>query len=357
MIAILSSGCSLKEKTDVVRQLEVLGYRVSVSPFGRETIVGVVGASPPELEARLAAMPGVRETRRDVPPYALVSREHHPETTVVRAAGVEIGGNEAVVIAGPCSVESEEQILAVARGVAACGARLLRGGAFKPRTSPYGFQGLGEEALELLERARGETGLGIVTEVVASEDVARVAQTADILQVGARNMQNFRLLEACGRQGKPVLLKRSHMGTLDELLLAAEYVVTHGNPRVILCERGIRTFETATRNTLDVAAVPVLKERTHLPVIVDPSHAAGRREWVPALAAAAVAAGADGLIVEVHDRPDEALSDGRQSLTLPGFAAMMRRLDRVAAAVDRRLGVSFAPSGGPTCPTAFPRPT
>ena len=215
---------------------------------------------------------------------------------------------------------------------------MLRGGAFKPRTSPYGFQGMGEEGLRLLAAMREETGLPIVSEVVGPEDVELSARYVDVLQIGARSMQNFRLLAACGRQHKPVLLKRSHMATIDEFLNAAEYVVTHGNPRVILCERGIRTFETATRNTLDVSAVPVLRERSHLPVIVDPSHAAGKREWVDALSRAAVAAGADGLLVEVHDDPEHALSDGRQSLTLEGFDAMMRGVRRVALAVDRTAG-------------------
>jgi 3-deoxy-7-phosphoheptulonate synthase len=337
MIAILSRACTLRDKADVVRFLEQEGCRVSVSTFGEETIVGVIGETAPGLEGRVGALAGVREIRRDVPPYALVSREHHPETSMVKVAGVAIGGPEVVVIAGPCSVESEEQIHAAARAVAAAGARLLRGGAFKPRTSPYDFQGLGERALRWLAACRDATGLGVVSEVVATEDVDLVARYADMLQIGARNMQNFRLLAACGRQPRPVLLKRGHMGTLDELLLAAEYVVAAGNPRVVVCERGIRTFETATRNTLDLSAVPVLRERTHLPVIVDPSHAAGRREWVDPLARAAVAAGADGLLVEVHPDPERARSDGRQSLTPEGFEGMMRTLGRVAAAVDRHV--------------------
>ena len=336
MIAILERACTLKQKTDVVRLLEEEGYRVTVAPLGEETIVGILGAAGPGLEERLAGLPGVRRVDRDVPPYALVSRTHHPETTTIRVGEVTIGADEVVVIAGPCSVETEEQILTIARGVARIGARLLRGGAFKPRTSPYGFQGLGEEGLRLLAAARVATGLPVVTEVVASEDVDLVARYADVLQVGARNMQNFRLLAACGRSATPVLLKRGAAATLDELLHAAEYVVTHGNPRVFLCERGIRTFETATRNTLDVAAVPVLKARTHLPVIVDPSHAAGDRLWVGALARAAVAAGADGLLVEVHHDPDRARSDGKQSLTLEGFEATMDAVRRVAVAVGRR---------------------
>jgi len=335
MIVLLDRACTLREKTDVVRLLEQEGYRVSVAPLGEETIVGILGEAAAGLEDRLARLPGVRRVDRDVPPYALVSRALHPEATTIRVGDVTIGAAEVVVIAGPCSVESEDQILTIARSVARSGARLLRGGAFKPRTSPYGFQGLGEEGLRLLAAARDATGLPVVTEVVSPEDVDLVASHADVLQIGARNMQNFRLLAACGRSARPVLLKRGIAATLDELLHAAEYVVTHGNPRVILCERGIRTFETATRNTLDVGAVPVLKARTHLPVLVDPSHAAGDRAWVAPLARAAVAAGADGLLVEVHHDPERARSDGRQSLTLPGFDELMAATRRVAAAVGR----------------------
>jgi 3-deoxy-7-phosphoheptulonate synthase len=337
MIAILKRGCTLQQKSDVVRHLEGEGLRVTLGAHGDETIVGVIGSAPPDLAERLSAMPGVRETREDVPAYALVSRTHHPETTRVKAGGLAIGGEEIVVIAGPCSVESEAQIRAIATSVTRSGARMLRGGAFKPRTSPYGFQGLGEEALRHLAGAGAATGVPVISEVVGPEDVELVARYVDVLQIGARNMQNFRLLAACGRQPKPVLLKRSHMATIDEFLNAAEYIVTEGNPRVILCERGIRTFETATRNTLDVSAVPVLRERSHLPVVVDPSHAAGKREWVAALSRAAIAAGADGLLVEVHDDPEHALSDGRQSLTPPGFDEMMQGLRRIAAAIDRRI--------------------
>jgi len=335
MIVVLDRDCTLKQKTDVVRFLEQEGYRVTVAPLAEETIVGILGPAAPRLEERLSGLPGVRRVDREVPPYALVSKALHPEATAIRVGQATIGGPEVVVIAGPCSVESEEQILTIAKGVASRGAQLLRGGAFKPRTSPYGFQGLGEEGLRLLAAARDATGLPIVTEVVAPEDVDLVASYADVLQVGARNMQNFRLLSACGRSARPVLLKRGAAATLDELLHAAEYVVTHGNPRVVLCERGIRTFETATRNTLDVAAVPVLKARTHLPVVVDPSHAAGDRAWVGALARAAVAAGADGLLVEVHHDPDRARSDGKQSLTLEGFEELMQATRRIAAAVGR----------------------
>jgi 3-deoxy-7-phosphoheptulonate synthase len=264
-----------------------------------------------------------------------VSRDHQATNSIVDVGNVAVGDSEIVVMAGPCSVESAEQISLVARGVSEAGARILRGGAFKPRTSPYSFQGLGEEGLHLLAAAREESGLPIVTEVVAPEDVGLVGAHADMLQIGARNMQNFRLLSEVGAQPLPVLLKRGISSSIEELLLAAEYVVSAGNPSVILCERGIRTFETATRNTFDVSAVPVLKERTHLPVIVDPSHAAGVRSLVPPLAAAGVAAGADGVLVEVHNDPDSALSDGPQSLTIPGFTTMMSRLKAVADAMGR----------------------
>lgn len=337
MIAVLDRSCSLKQKADLLRFVENAGFRVQISELPNETLVGVIGPGAGSLAAELATFPGVREIRREAPPYPLVSRESHGGPGRVRVGEVTFGEDAVVVIAGPCAVESRTQILEAARAVQAAGAAMLRGGAFKPRSSPYSFQGLGVEGLDLLAEARAETGLGIVTEVVAPEDVPLVAERADMLQIGARNMQNFRLLSAVGELGTPVLLKRGMMATTDELLLAAEYVVAAGNSRVVLCERGIRTYETATRNTLDLAAVPVLKERTHLPVIVDPSHAAGRREWVGALSRAAIAAGADGLIVEVHPRPEEALSDGRQSLTLPSFTTLMDELEQVARAVGRTL--------------------
>ena len=335
MLAVLEKDCPLRLKAEVVRFIESEGFRVQVSEMPEASLVGVVGEGAARLKSVLEAMPGVREVRPVAPPYPLVSREHHPENTLVKLDTSVFGGDEIVVIAGPCSVESEECLISVARHVASKGARLLRGGAFKPRSSPYSFQGLGLEGLRILAKAREETGLGVVTEVLAVEDVEMVAEYADVLQIGARNMQNFRLLAACGQQPRPVLLKRGLMATVEELLMAAEYVVAHGNPRVILCERGIRTFERATRNTFDVAAVPVLKAKTHLPVIVDPSHAAGYREYVPALARAGIAAGADGLIVEVHPDPDSALSDGRQSLTYEAFATMMEEVERMALAVGR----------------------
>ncbi len=337
MIAVIDRECSLRAKAEVVRFLEGQGLRVQVSETETESLLAVIGSPPPDLADRLEAMPAVQEVRRDSPPYTLVSREHRPESSRVRVGNVQIGGDEIVVIAGPCAVESREGLLEAARAVADAGGALLRGGAFKPRTSPYSFQGLGEAGLALLAEAREVTGLPVVTEVVAPEDVELVAAYADMLQIGARNMHNFRLLSAVGEQPKPVLLKRGLMATIEELLLAAEYVLSAGNPRLILCERGIRTFERATRNTLDICAVPLLKEATHLPVLVDPSHAAGRRELVPALARAGIAAGADGLIVEMHPHPDRAFSDGRQSLTPEGFGSMMDGLEGIAAAMGRQL--------------------
>jgi 3-deoxy-7-phosphoheptulonate synthase len=259
-------------------------------------------------------------------PYKFVSKEFRKERSAVKINGTEVGGDQFVVMAGPCSVESEKQIMETAEGVAAAGAKMLRGGAFKPRTSPYDFQGLELEGLKLLRKAKEHTGLGIITEIMSDRDVEMVAEYADCMQVGARNMQNFALLKSLGSCGRPVLLKRGMSSTIKELLMSAEYIVAHGNPNVILCERGIRTFETATRNTCDIAAVPVLNELTHLPVILDPSHATGKRSLIPALSRAGVAIGADGLIIEVHPCPEKAVSDGAQSLTLAGFQAMMNEL-------------------------------
>ncbi len=338
MIAVLEGNCPLKEKADVVQMLESEGFRVQVSQTGTESLIGVIGEGAARLADRLSAMPGVKDVRPVAPPYPLTSRDHRPERTRVKVRRVAIGGPEITVIAGPCSVESEEQLLTSARAAKKAGAKLLRGGAFKPRTSPYSFQGLGKEGLEILAHAREETGLGVVTEVVAPEDVALISEYADMLQIGARNMQNFRLLSAAGEQPRPVLLKRGMMATLEELLMAAEYVAAAGNPNVVLCERGIRTFETSMRGTLDIGAVAVLKERSHLPVIVDPSHAAGKRELVPSLARAGIAAGADGLIIEIHPSPPDAMSDGRQSLELEAFGKLMQELKPISKAVGRRLG-------------------
>ena len=266
-----------------------------------------------------------------------VSRETKPEGSVVNVAGVEAGGTEVVIIAGPCAVENQEQLFDTARAVKQGGARILRGGAFKPRSSPYSFQGLGEEGLKLLSAIRSETGLPVVTEVMDTRQVELVGQYADMLQIGSRNMQNYPLLKEVGMTRKPILLKRGMMATIEEFLLAAEYILSQGNENVILCERGIRTFETSTRNTLDLSAVPMLKQLTHLPVIVDPSHGTGIRWMVPAMAKAAIAAGADGLIMEVHYRPDEALCDGHQSLDLDLFTRLMTDLKRIALAVDRKI--------------------
>lgn len=343
MIVILDSNCSLKEKAAVVRFIERRGGRLLVSEIGDETHIGLIGTESQSLAGEIESMPGVAELRAVAAPYPQVARDHHPESSEVRVGDVRIGGNEVVVMAGPCSVEDQDQISTVGESVASYGARVLRGGAFKPRSSPYSFQGLGEEGLVFLAQARDQTGLPVVTEVVAPEDVELVARYADMLQIGARNMQNFRLLSEVGAQTLPVLLKRGISSTVEELLLAAEYVVSAGNPQVVLCERGIRTFETTTRNTLDISAVPVLKQKTHLPVIVDPSHAAGERSLVPHLARAAVAAGADGIIVEVHNDPESALSDGKQSLTPDGFETMMDQLRLIADAVDRRIAPPIAP--------------
>ncbi len=335
MIVVLDRGVSLRDKASIVRFVEQHGGRLLVSELGETTHIGLVDSVAQSLADQIREMPGVASIRSEAPPYPQVSREHREGDTVVNVRDVAVGGPEVVVMAGPCAVESADQLSAVAAGVADAGGRILRGGAFKPRTSPYSFQGLGEEGLNLLAAVREQSGLPVVTEVVATEDVAVVAAHADLLQIGARNMQNFRLLSEVGAQQLPVLLKRGISSSIEELLLAAEYVVAAGNPRVILCERGIRTFETATRNTFDVSAVPVLKEKTPLPVIVDPSHAAGERSLVPPLAAAGVAAGADGVLVEVHNDPDSALSDGPQSLTIEGFTTMMSQLKAVADAVGR----------------------
>jgi 3-deoxy-7-phosphoheptulonate synthase len=290
-------------------------------------VIGAVGVGDVTacLES-LQAIPAVESAVRISAPYKFVSKEFKKERSRIRVDGTVIGGEEFVVMAGPCSVENEKQIMETAEAVAAAGAKILRGGAFKPRTSPYDFQGLELEGLKLLAKARAATGLSIITEVMSDRDVDLVAEYADIMQVGARNMQNFALLKTLGKCGRAVLLKRGMSSTLNELLMSAEYITAHGNPNVILCERGIRTFETATRNTCDIASIPVLNELTHLPVVLDPSHATGKRSLVPALSRAAVAIGADGLIVEVHPRPEKAFSDGAQSLDFPQFRAMMESL-------------------------------
>jgi 3-deoxy-7-phosphoheptulonate synthase len=319
----------------VVRAAERLGLKAHPIPGAQRTAIGLTGNKGAIGPGAFENLPGVFEVIPVSHPYKLVSREFHPGDTVVSMGGVPIGGPRIVVIAGPCAVESLEQTLTVAREVKRKGASLLRGGAFKPRTSPYSFQGLGEEGLRILAAARDETGLPVVTEVLDTASVDLVARFADGLQIGARNMQNFELLKQVGRTGKPVLLKRGMSATLEEFLLAAEYVLAEGNPGVVLCERGVRTFADHTRNTLDLSVVPAVERLSHLPIIVDPSHGTGRRDKVTPMACAAVAAGADGLIVEVHNRPEEALSDGPQALTPELFADLMARVRPIAAAVGR----------------------
>ncbi|MGH7570875.1 MAG: 3-deoxy-7-phosphoheptulonate synthase [Gemmatimonadota bacterium] len=334
MIVILKPGVTLKAMGELVAFIEGQGLRVGRIVRGEErTVIGLIGDERHVSMDRLRAFEGVEDVVPVLKPFKLVSRELQAADTVVRGEGFAFGAGGFSVIAGPCAVESAGQILETAHYLKEHGANVLRGGAYKPRTSPYSFQGMEVEGLELLGRAREETGLAIITEVVSAEDVQDVARVADILQVGARNMQNFRLLRRVGQSDRPVFLKRGQSATLEEFLLAAEYVVAEGNPNVILCERGIRTFERYTRNTLDIAAVPVLKGLSHLPVVVDPSHATGRRELVPPLAMAALAAGADGIMVEVHPDPENALSDGPQSLTFPQFAGMMSELERLRAAL------------------------
>jgi 3-deoxy-7-phosphoheptulonate synthase len=327
MIVSMKLHASREEIDAVCERVRDFGYKVHSIEGEERVVIGIVGVGDVTacLES-IEAMPGVEKAVRISAPYKFVSREFRSGRTIVRVNGREIGGDEFIVMAGPCSVESEKQIMETAYAVAGAGAHLLRGGAFKPRTSPYDFQGLELEGLKLLRKAKLATGLSIITEVMSDRDVELVAEYADVLQIGARNMQNFALLKTLGKCNKPVLLKRGLSSTIKELLMSAEYVVAHGNQNVILCERGIRTFETATRNTCDIAAVPVLNELTHLPVILDPSHATGKRSLVAALSRAAVAIGADGLLIEVHPNPAKAVSDGAQSLDVPQFEAMMRSM-------------------------------
>ncbi|MGH7608380.1 MAG: 3-deoxy-7-phosphoheptulonate synthase [Candidatus Dormibacteria bacterium] len=334
---VLEADASEAQLQAVLARVEALGLRAQVSHGVDRTVVGLAGDEyGPELEA-LAVMDGVERVIRVLHQHPLASREFHPQDRVITLPnGVRIGGSEVVTMAGPCAVESRAQLQAAAEAVASQGVRVLRGGAFKPRTSPYSFQGLGDSGLELLREVADDLGLCVVTEVLAPEDVELVARFADILQVGTRNMQNYRLLEACGRVRRPVLLKRGMSSTVEEWLQAAEYILVGGNLEVALCERGIRTFEPLVRFTLDITSVPVLKRLSSLPVVVDPSHAAGHAGYVAALALAAVAAGADGLLVEVHPSPQDALSDGAQSLNPEAFAELMGRVRKVALAVGRR---------------------
>jgi 3-deoxy-7-phosphoheptulonate synthase len=341
MIIVTTPGISPDALDRIVEHVEQAGLRAHVSRGAQRTIVGCIGEEGRLGEHGLTQLDGVERVIPVLKPYKLASREFSVANTAIHLGDVAdtvVGGQEVVVMAGPCSVEGRDMLLATADAVQAAGARVLRGGAFKPRSSPYAFQGMGEEGLELLAEARARTGMPVVTEVMDPRQVELVARYADVLQIGARNMQNFPLLSEVGRVQRPVLLKRGLSGTITELLMAAEYVLAAGNGDVMLCERGIRTYETATRNTLDVAAIPVLKRETHLPVLVDPSHAGGRAHLVTPLALAAVAAGADGLIVEVHPDPAHALSDGEQSLEYAAFGEMMTQVRAVAEAVGRRCG-------------------
>jgi 3-deoxy-7-phosphoheptulonate synthase len=338
MLVVMAHGASPQEIDRVCDTIRGMGYTPVPMPGSQRTTVGLIGNDRRVDESLVAELPGVAQVIHVSNPYKQVSREWRSDATVVTIApGVSFGGDEVPVIAGPCSVESEEQILDTARAVRAAGAVALRGGAFKPRSSPYSFQGLGRKGLDLLALAKRETGLAIVTEAMDDEGANLVAEVADCIQIGARNMQNYSLLKTVGRLRKPVLLKRGMAATIEDLLLSAEYVLSEGNADVVLCERGLRSFDATTRNLFDLTAIPVIHGLSHLPIIADPSHGTGRRDKVTPMARAALAAGADGLIIEVHPRPDRALSDGAQSLTPEQFAELMRQLRRVAEAVDRQL--------------------
>lgn len=337
MIVVMNPQATQGQVERVVDKVRQAGLQVHISEGEERTIIGCIGDVRKLMVHQLEVLPGVDRVVRIIHPFKLSSKTFKPEATLVEVGKVLIGGKRLCVMAGPCAVESREMLLQVARELKNAKTSVLRGGAFKPRTSPYSFQGLGEEGLRILAEAKSVTSLPIVTEVMNPGDVELVARYADILQVGARNMQNFGLLQELGAAKVPVLLKRGMMSTVEELLMSAEYILSKGNSRVILCERGIRTFETYTRNTLDLSSVPLLKSLSHLPVIVDPSHATGRRDLVPAMSRAAIAAGADGLIIEVHPNPQEALSDGPQSLTPDEFSRLMVDLIKVAEAIDREL--------------------
>ncbi|HEY7635799.1 MAG TPA: 3-deoxy-7-phosphoheptulonate synthase [Gemmatimonadales bacterium] len=338
MLVVMRHGASEADIQRVVATIEEMGYQARPMPGKQRTTVGLVGNDGRVDGSRLAALPGVQEIIHVTKPYKQVSREWKPESTVVRlSGGLTVGGDDVLVMAGPCSVESERQILTAARQVREAGATVLRAGAFKPRSSPYSFQGLGSVGLKLLARAREETGLLIVTEAMDAEGLDQVLEVADVVQIGARNMQNYSLLKYAGRCGKPILLKRGLSATIQELLLSAEYILAEGNPDVILCERGIRSFDQSTRNLFDVSAIPVVHSASHLPIVADPSHGTGHRDMVIPMARAAIAAGADGLLVEVHPNPDRALSDGAQSLYPEQFERLMRETRLIADAIGRRV--------------------
>lgn len=337
MIIVLTPDATEAEVATVVKKIESFGLTAHVSKGTERTIIGVIGDERVLQEQPLEAFHCVERVLPVLKPYKLASREFRPEGSIIDVGGVQIGNQQVVVMAGPCAVEGRDLLLEIARGVKAAGGHILRGGAYKPRTSPYTFQGLGEEGLRYLAEAKQEIGLPVATELMDARDAPLIYEFADLIQIGARNMQNFRLLKEVGSQRKPILLKRGLSSTVKELLLAAEYIMSEGNYNVILCERGIRTFEDATRNTLDLSAVPLIKRLSHLPVVVDPSHATGKWDLVSPMALAAVAAGADGIMVEVHPHPEEALSDGPQALLPTTFAKLVEDLSRVAQAVGRRL--------------------
>ncbi|QEG32876.1 3-deoxy-7-phosphoheptulonate synthase [Bythopirellula goksoeyrii] len=342
MIIVMKRSASQEDIDTMIANVEGLGLKANVIQGTERTVIAAVGEERVAGISSLESGPGVDEVLPILAPYKLASRELKPESSTVTAGSLSVGNGTIGVMAGPCSVETSEQILACARAVKASGASALRGGAFKPRTSPYSFQGLKEDGLKMLAAARDETGLAIVTEVVSPDDVDLVSEYSDVLQIGARNMQNYRLLEAVGKSPRAVLLKRGPSATIDEFLLAAEYILDGGNLNVMLCERGVRTFESHTRFTLPLATVPYVQQRTHLPIVVDPSHGTGHTSLVTAMSKAAIAAGADGLIVEVHPNPDKAMSDGYQSMNFAQFEQMMTECRRIAEAVDRELGAMVA---------------
>lgn len=335
MIVIMKAQATMREKSAVIAWAEDAGFKVHLSEGEEQTIIGVIGDGRPLNREQAERLPGVERVVPVLKPFKIASREFKPEKTTFMLGDHEVGGKGLIIMAGPCSVESRSQLLETAHAVKEAGAHILRGGAFKPRSSPYSFQGLGEEGLKYLAEAREQTGMPIITEVMEPAMVPLVCEYADILQIGARNMQNYALLHAVGESQHPVLLKRGMSSLIEEWLMSAEYILSHGNSRVMLCERGIRTFETYTRNTFDINAIAVAKHLSHLPVIADPSHATGKWEYVSAAAKASVAAGADGLIIEVHPRPTEALSDGGQSLKPKRFAQLVQEMKRVALALDR----------------------
>ena len=338
MVVIMKPGFSPKQLEDAIRAMEAGGVKVMVSQGAETTILGAEGDAAGLNQERLSQLPGVERVMRVSEPYKKANRKYHPDDSVIDiGAGVTVGGKKLAVIAGPCSVESEEQIAQVAQAVKSAGACALRGGAYKPRTSPYAFQGMGVDGIHLLEQARAATGLPMVTELMSPDQLPMFEDRVDVIQIGARNMQNFDLLKKVGRYHKPVLLKRGLSNTVEEWLMSAEYIMSEGNPNVILCERGIRTFETYTRNTLDLSAVLAVKRQSHLPVVVDPSHACGKAWMVERMAMAAVAAGADGLLIEVHNDPPHALCDGAQSVTPAQFSAIMDKLKTLALCVGREL--------------------